>query len=455
MKVKQETNDEADIDTVTVVPVQVSSSVSFSLSNAVPEGVVSSGEAMEMEMVKVKTEKIESSESNATNDSNDRNATNDSIRPDNIVSNNTLDNCDYSDDNGDGNSNNDDNDDFYKPPEPDYSRANQFAFRSLCQTFEKLWSLKRNNYSSKKGKISQHEKLAILLPQSIVTDYLKGGSPFPFLRLMVPDLDTVRPHLGMKENTIGKIWAEAIGLGRHSADWKKLEKFTDPIVVGSDACGDLSMVVYEVVSKRGLGMSSSASASASTSTSTSTSSAKSGSKKKKGITIKQMNDLLDELAGIKSQQSSGTGTGTRNGTSNTSTTSLHRKGGASTKKLSTMRVRWVQKLIALNISPIEHKWIVRIILSKLELGVGSDRIINYYHPWAEDLYAANKNIKTLCATLCDKDYVKWKKEQIELEKSAVDNHNRYVYSVFKILYIFKGANRCIVVCAAFIILILM
>jgi hypothetical protein len=78
----------------------------------------------------------------------------------------------------------------------------------------------------------------------------------------------------------------------------------------------------------------------------------------------------------------------------------------------------------LKLSPIEHKWIVRIILTRLELGVGSDSIINFYHAWAEDLYAANKNIKTLCSTLCDEAFIKMRKEEMELEKNAVDNHNR-------------------------------
>jgi len=74
--------------------------------------------------------------------------------------------------------------------------------------------------------------------------------------------------------------------------------------------------------------------------------------------------------------------------------------------------------------PLEHKWIVRILLQKLEVGIGSESMLSYYHPWATDIYSANKNIRTLCATLCDPEFVRRKKEQLQREVDAVENHNR-------------------------------
>ena len=73
---------------------------------------------------------------------------------------------------------------------------------------------------------------------------------------------------------------------------------------------------------------------------------------------------------------------------------------------------------------MEHKWIVRILLQKMETGLGSDTIISSMHEWAEDIYSANKNIKTLCAILCDKEYIRQRKEHIVQELNAVVNHNR-------------------------------
>jgi len=284
-----------------------------------------------------------------------------------------------------------DEEEFYKPPEPDYSRANKIPFRKLCETFERVWSFKKKKASRRKT--SKDEILETLLPKSLL-EYLKGGSPFPFLRLMVPDLDTLRPHLGMKELSIGKIWGQAIGLTQMSGDYKKITKFTDPIIAGPTACGDLSMAVFEVMLKRFPEYN------------------KNNTKKKCKVTIEEMNDLLDELAMLKQ------------GSQQTNASSLNSQGTGSIRSKQTIKIRWVEKLLAKKLSPLEHKWIVRILLQKLELGVGSDSIINYFNPLAQDLYAANKNIRTLCATLCDKEYIARRKQLIEIEKNAVSNHNR-------------------------------
>merc|ERR1719330_160248 len=157
------------------------------------------------------------------------------------------------------------------------------------------------------------------------------------------------------------------------------------------------------------------------------------------MTIGKINELLDELAMFKKGLSSTTlGTqsqeqlhsqsqSSQSQQSQNSTSSLNSKGAGSIKSKQKMRVKWVEKLINIGVTAVEHKWIVRIILQKLELGVGSDRIINYYHPWAQDLYAANKNIRTLCATLCDKEYLKRKKIELKREKDMLENHFRKMH----------------------------
>jgi len=181
-----------------------------------------------------------------------------------------------------------------------------------------------------------------------------------------------------------------LGLNNNSPDYLKLTNYNDPIYAGPTACGDLSLAIFEVIEKRH------------PSSLLSQGNKTSGSK----ITVGQINTLLDELAAMKQKQQT-----------NTSSLSLFR-----TKRQ--MRARWVEKLIAKNLSPLEHKWIVRILLQKLEVGIGSESMLSYYHPWATDIYSANKNIRTLCATLCDPEFVRRKKEQLQREVDAVENHNR-------------------------------
>ena len=65
-----------------------------------------------------------------------------------------------------------------------------------------------------------------------------------------------------------------------------------------------------------------------------------------------------------------------------------------------------------------------MIIEKMDFGVGSDSIITYYHPMAQDIYAANKNLKTLCSTLCDKEYMRKRRRQVQEEINAVDDVNR-------------------------------
>jgi len=203
--------------------------------------------------------------------------------------------------------------------------------------------------------------------------YLKGGSAFSFIRLMIPDKNAIRPHCGMKEKTIATTWAEAIGLSKTSRDSLKLLNYNDPIHASSTACGDLSLGILEVMEKR-------------------------YPFSKSKITVGEVNDLLDELAMMKRQQKQ------------TFRTKLQ------------MKVQWVERLIAKQFCPLEHKWIVRILLQKLELGVSSESILNYCHPFAQDLYSANKNIRALFAALCDSAYIN-KQEQIQNEKNAIDNEN--------------------------------
>lgn len=66
-----------------------------------------------------------------------------------------------------------------------------------------------------------------------------------------------------------------------------------------------------------------------------------------------------------------------------------------------------------------------MLLQRMDLGIGSDSIINCNHEFAADLYSANKNLKTLCATLCDKDFIRRRRQLLAEERDEVDNHNRY------------------------------
>jgi len=132
---------------------------------------------------------------------------------------------------------------------------------------------------------------------------------------MVPDKDTTRTRLWMKEKTIADCWAEAIGLSKSSKDYKKLEKYNDPTHAGMTACGDISMCVYEVVKKR----------------------FPEYDKKDGGVTVGEMNDLLDDLAGLSKAREGGV---------SENAASASAGGNANSKGAKKKKVKWIEKLIS-------------------------------------------------------------------------------------------------------------
>jgi hypothetical protein len=94
----------------------------------------------------------------------------------------------------------------YVPWEPSYEKANTIPFAQVCNRLECLWKLRLN----KKKVITKQKKLEILLPNAL-KEYLDGGSPFPYLRLILAEHDSSRPHTGLKEARIAEAWAKAMG----------------------------------------------------------------------------------------------------------------------------------------------------------------------------------------------------------------------------------------------------
>ena len=159
--------------------------------------------------------------------------------------------------------------DTYQPREPSYTKANSVPFHTLCKRFDVLWRKRR---CTGKKAVSKDEQLKYLLPDSLF-DYLEGGSPYPFMRLICPDHDSSRPHTGLKEATIAKVWGDAMGLPLNSNSYKKLTHYRNPQYNGTNA-GDLSVVVHQLAEDRLC------------------------NKKGSNLTVGEMNDWLDVLVDI-------------------------------------------------------------------------------------------------------------------------------------------------------------
>jgi hypothetical protein len=165
-------------------------------------------------------------------------------------------NANYSDDD------NDDDDDAstteliptletYIPREPSYDKANAIPFAQVCKRLESLWNL-RFTTAKRKVVLSKQQKLECLLPHALKT-YLDGGSPFPYLRLILPEHDSSRAHTGMKEARIAEVYAKAMGCDKGSVVYKQLTGFRSAHVIKNpNSVGDLSCVIADVMKERGM-----------------------------------------------------------------------------------------------------------------------------------------------------------------------------------------------------------
>lgn len=266
--------------------------------------------------------------------------------------------------------------------EPDCTKANAIGFYALCNRLEKLWQ----HRNRKTNRQSKDQVFLLLIDDSLRRHLQPPASWFPLLRLVLPDVDTSRPHTGMKEKTIAMAWGEAFDLTPGSQPFQRLLNFTDPAhFSASGGHSDLSLAVQEVVEPRD------------------------GTKASK-VKLQHINELLDELVAIKGGPMRGNHDWRDGGLPG----SKKKKG----PPIKQRRREWVQKLRSRNLSALEHKWIVRILLQKMEIGYQSKTILNRWVPggMALELYRMNNNLRSVCTTLSNPHWIKQREEK-EKEKT--------------------------------------
>jgi hypothetical protein len=112
------------------------------------------------------------------------------------------------------------------------------------------------------------------------------------------------------------------------------------------------------------------------------------------FTVGDVNDLLDKLMKISN---------TRQQASNHD----FRDNAPSRKKESVTdkRADWVRQLNPpqgkRGLCAKEHKWLIRILLADLKIGIGDDTILKWYNESAVVLFSSHNSLKAVCNTLCD------------------------------------------------------
>ncbi|XP_024012561.1 DNA ligase 4 isoform X2 [Eutrema salsugineum] len=222
----------------------------------------------------------------------------------------------------------------------------EIKFSVLVSLFN--WIQKSKTSSQKRSKF-----------RKFLDTYCKPSDYFVAVRLIIPALDRERGSYGLKESVLATCLIDALGVSRDAPDAVRLLNWRKGGTAKAGAnAGNFSLIAAEVLQRR-QGMASG------------------------GLTIKELNDLLDRLASSENR-------------------------AEKTSLLSTL----IQKTNAQ-----EMKWVIRIILKDLKLGMSEKSIFQEFHPDAEDLFNVTCDLKLVCEKLRDR-HQRHKRQDIEVGKAV-------------------------------------
>ena len=173
-------------------------------------------------------------------------------------------------------------------------------------------------------------------------------SLFPILRLILPQLDRERSSYGIKETLLAKLFIGLLQLGPNSEDAIKLKNYKAP-KSSKGGPGDFASVLYSVVKDREYG------------------------KKDTCPNVADINSSLDEIPIVSAT-----------------------KGRAGPDGVEGILMGLFKRMTA-----IQVKWLVRIILKDMHIGLGEKTILNTFHLDAQEFYDVNANLRKVAEVLRD------------------------------------------------------
>ncbi|KAL7568203.1 hypothetical protein ACA910_004205 [Epithemia clementina (nom. ined.)] len=287
--------------------------------------------------------------------------------------------------------------------EPSYQKFGSIPFAMLAKRLEQLWQRKfmkkggASNTSKTNSKpITMQGMLMNLMPPKMLHSYSQHdpGQPpesiYPLLRLLCPEKDGARRTF-VKEMTLAKAYIKAFGWSNDKKESRKLLYYTDPAIVGTTGAGDFSVVLQHVLQGEDPNFSR-------------------VSKEPSKVSLTQINQALDELGALGDKQSRKTNhdwrpsaakaaaaasAGTNSGQTN--------KARAKPPKLGDLRANWVRRFLNvgdLRLSPLEHKWLARILMERMQFGIGFDKLLTWYNPLGPAMWSGHNSLKAVCNALC-------------------------------------------------------
>ena len=244
----------------------------------------------------------------------------------------------------------------------------KISFAACCDFFENLSKdIKGPRHGIKTKRVQKLEKFLNQL-RKIANEYeeknsntksLSTNNPtieptsklcslFPVLRLMLPQLDRERSSYGIKETLLAKLFIGLLQLGPNSEDAIRLKNYKAP-KSSKGGPGDFASVLYSVVKDREYG------------------------RKDECPNVAEINSRLDEIPIVSAT-----------------------KGRAGPDGVEGILMNLFKRMNA-----IQVKWLVRIILKDMHIGLGEKTILHTFHLDAQEFYDVNANLRKVAEVLCD------------------------------------------------------
>ncbi|KAI5618496.1 DNA ligase 4 isoform X1 [Silurus asotus] len=163
------------------------------------------------------------------------------------------------------------------------------------------------------------------------------------MRLIVPPFERERMAYGIKESMLAKLYIEVLGLSKSGPEANKLLNYRAPTSSKGES-GDFALMAYFVLKKRCTSQGN--------------------------LSIKEVNDFLDSVA----------------------------LNNASKQK--DLVKKSLLHLITQS-SALEQKWLIRMILKDMKLGISKETVLQVFHTDAPELYNVTTDLDRVCRQLHD------------------------------------------------------
>ncbi|KAK8730552.1 hypothetical protein OTU49_008063, partial [Cherax quadricarinatus] len=210
----------------------------------------------------------------------------------------------------------------------------------VCRMLDKVQSAVR---ASKREMLQKFIKnFRECLQKKLQQDPNAPDSFFPVLRILLPALDRSRGAYGVKERKLAELYIRILGLKKEGNDAQKLLHFRKPKSASGSETGDFAEVAYYVLKSR---------------------CPDSGN-----MSLRDVDTHLTSIA----------------------------------ENYSAKRHEEVERSLLVmlrSMTATEQKWLIRVLLKDMRLGIGQNAILNAWHPDAKDFYDVNNSLEKVCKTL--------------------------------------------------------